>query len=246
MNKLPITLVLFSSSKGHFGHKGVYKTTLDHLNRQLPLSSFGQLVAHVKVSPSEEAIAADMVADLESRGFKVLTTIADWTRGMSHQQGYTQDIATISKERSVYTQPYVLWLEDDSTIESTILSVEDLLLQSCQFLADDHEKMTVRVARKGDARGPEIKPSDSPNWFYSGDVNFQPMIMRSSDFYRLGMVLEANPGACATVQCEMLARMIIDTFSRSPRKHIVYETETAHSTHLGLPNYLDLKQSLNL
>ncbi len=246
MNRLPITLVLFTSTKGHFGYRDIYKTTLDHLNRQLPLSSFGQLVAHVKVSPSEEAISTDMVADLEARGFRVLTTVADWSRGMSHQMGYMGDVVTLSKDRSVYTQPYVLWYEDDGLIESTLMHIEDLLLQSCQFLADDHEKMTVRVARKGDARGPEITPRDNPYWFYSGDVNFQPMIMRSADFYRLGMVLEANPGACATVQCEMLARIIIDSFSRSPKKHIVYETEAAHTIHLGVKEYATIKEKLGL
>src|SRR3954470_5278945 len=109
MTPLPITLCLFTSTKGHFGHKDVYRATLTHLDRQLPISLFGQRVAHLKVTPGDEAIAADMVADLTAHGFKVLTTVADWSRGQSHQAAYMADVVKLSKEPSIYEQPYVLW-----------------------------------------------------------------------------------------------------------------------------------------
>ncbi len=245
--KLPISVCLFTSSKGHFGHRDVYKTTLDHLDRQLPLSSFGQLIAHNHVTPGEEDVSADIVADLKGRGFHVLTTTSPWVRGLSHGGSYLADQVTVSKDKRLYTQPYMVFLEDDSTLESNVLSVEDLLLQSCQMLADDHEKLTVRVMRKGDTRGPEFfAPVKDPRYFFSRDTNFQPLIMRSLDFYRLCLALEANPDACKTVQCEMFWRLILDDFSRSPLKHVVYETDYAFTTHLGTPEYPALKASLNL
>ncbi len=236
MNTLPITFCLFGSTKGHFGRKTDYKTTLDHWNRQVPLSLFN-LIAHLKVTPGDEQLAVDMKDDLERRGFRVLTTTAAWTRGLSHGAAYLSDAVTVSKDPAVYTRSYFLWAEDDSPLVPHRLSVEDLLLQSCQLLADSHEVLSARVMRRGDTLFPVDDQPVGPAGFWSKNFDFQPSIMRSIDFYRVGIILEANPQACNQVQCEMLWRIAMDGFSRSPRKHWVYDPVTeAETIHLGVPS----------
>lgn len=235
MLDLPITILFFTSTKGHFGRKTDWQITLNHLDKQVPLRFFN-LVAHVKTTPGDEALGTEMAISLQARGFKVIQTIGQWTRGLSHGANYLGDQVTVSKEPLVYKRPYVLFLEDDSLIKSTVI-LENLLLQACDMLENDHELLTVRLMRRHDDRGPTfVHPEPNPRYFYSGDVNFQPMILRALDFYRLGMLLEINPEACQQIQCELLWRLILDNFSRSKYKYIVYEPDYAETIHIGVPD----------
>ncbi len=245
MRTLPISLVLFTSSKQHFGFKDVYLKTLAHLDRQIPLSLFGARVAHVKVGLDDAAFGEEMRGELEARGFTVLTTSADWSRGQSHQMAYMQDVIKLSKEPSVYRHPYVLWTEDDQTITPHQCSAEDLLLQSCRRLADDNELVSVRLLRRGDlSTSPMVGREET--LFYSPHLNFQWPLMRARDFYLASLAIEHNPQAAATIQCEMLWRLVLANFSRSDRKHIVYLPDFAESIHLGTPEYPALCKQLDL
>lgn len=232
---LPITLCLFTSSKGHFTRKTDYKLTLDHWDKQVPLSTFN-LVAHIKITPGDESLAADIRADLEQRGFAVFTTTAAWSRGLSHGSSYLADHVTVSKQPQVYKQPYFLLLEDDSPALCHKTSLEDLLLRSCQMLAENHELLSVRVCRRGDNQPVIDGTPPDLDFFYSPHTDFQPILLRSIDFYRLCMVLEANPQACQQVHCEQLFRVVMDPFSRSPFKHAVYKPDYAETVHIGVPS----------
>jgi hypothetical protein len=248
MQTLPITLALFSSTKGHFKHRDVYRATLAHWDRALPISSFGQRVAHVKISLGQEAIGEQMATDLRALGFHVLTTTADWSRGLSHGANYLGDMVKVSKDARVYTQPYLLILEDDTPLQAYGATLDDILLRSCQLLATNHELVSVRTIRRGDYEGgvPQLAEAENGRAFYSPNLDFQTPILRSLDFYRIGMLLEANPQACQSVQCEMLFRLLCEPLSRSPHKHLVWKPEHIEALHLGTPDYLNLKASLNL
>ncbi len=236
MNQLPISLVFFTSTKGHFGRKTDWLVTLDHWNRQLPLANFGERIAHIKVTPGDEALAAGMALGLTAKGFHVIQTVGSWDRGLSHGANYLGDQVTVSKDARLYKQPYLLFLEDDSLALSHQIPLDDLLAQSCRRLAENHELLTVRLMRRHDDRGPTaLQAAPDPRFYYSQDVNFQPLVMRSLDFYRLGLALEANPDACQQIQCERLWRLILDHSSRSPFKHIVYEPDYAETAHIGIP-----------
>ncbi len=250
MIPLPISLCFWTSTKGHFGHRDVWRATLAHLDRQIPLCTFGARVAHIKITPGEEQLGMDMVFDLGKLGFETITTTADWSRGQSHQAAYMADVVRVSQHPSVTKQPYMLWLEDDSTITPHECSAEDLLLRSCQMLADDNELTSVRLLRAGDLSTSPMAAEDSrthdPRWFHSPHFNFQPAILRSRDFYLGARLVEANPEGAATIQCEMLWRMVLTIFSRSLRQHRVYRPSFAETIHLGTPDYPALKASLNL
>ena len=216
-----ITFCFYTSTKGHFNRKTDWRLTLNHWDKQAPLSSFGLLVAHIKVTPGEEGLAAAMESEMRDRGFHVIQTLGGWTRGMSHQNGYMEDCIKVSKDRDIYDCPYYLHVEDDSPIVPHVGDLTDLLKDSVELL-QNHETLTVRPMRRGDDKGPTTAPSDDPRLFWSEHVNFQPLLMRSLDFYRVGLALEANPQARQQIQCEMLWRLILANFSRSPYKHAVW------------------------
>ncbi len=236
MNKLPITLVFMTSSKGHWGRKTDWKLTLDQLEKQIPLSSFGGLLASLKITPGEEALAAEMEKELVSRGFKVLTATADWSRGTSHQVGYMNDACRLARDPLVHSHPYVWWVEDDGVCLSHDYTLERLLAESMKMLATDADLMSVRLMRRCDNRGPTVQPPQTdPRFFYSEDFNLQPAVLRARDFQLTGLLLERNPEKVGTVQCERLLRMILDSFTRSKLRHAVWEPDFAEVLHLGIP-----------
>ncbi len=234
-HQLPLTFGFFTSTRGHFNRKTDWRVTLDHWDKQIPLSQFN-LVAHLKVTPGDEALAAEMATNLTARGFHVLQTVGNWSRGLSHGAAYLGDQITMSKNLQVYDRPYFMLIEDDSPVLAHGQPLEDLLLQSCALLERNHELLTVRTIRRGDYYGgvPQLGDGVDGRAFYSPNCDFQPNVMRSLDFYRLGMELERNPDACARVQCERLWALILDGFSRSPLKHLVWKPDRAEAIHLGI------------
>ncbi len=241
---VPVTLCFFTSTKGHFGHKDVYLRTLNQLHRQFPLDYFGARLAHIKVTPGEEAIAEQMAEELVKRGFELLTTTAAWSRGTSHQIGYMQDVVTVSKDPLVHENPYVLWLEDDSLSVPHDGDYSRLLGDSLRFF-DDPEILSVRLLRRCDHAGSPILRQEK-NYFFSPHFNFQPAFLRSRDFYLAALTIERNPEATARVQCEMLWRLVLANFTRNPLCHVVWNPDHAETIHLGTPEYPRLVEEYKL
>lgn len=249
MTRLGITLCLFTSTKGHWGSKDLYKTTLAHLDKQCPLSLFGGRLAHIKITPGEEAVAADMQAHLESRGFDVLTTTADWSRGTAHQHGIIQDQRTLSQDPRFHANPFMLLLEDDSPFVSHELSLADLLAQSCRLLAENHEIVSARTLRRGDLNTSLTLVPPDPNetrWFWSPHFNFQPAVLRTRDFYVACNLIQSNWAQVSHLQSELLWRLVLSNFSRSELRHIVYQPDYAETFHIGVPDYAEQIKALNL
>jgi hypothetical protein len=234
---LPITLCLFTSTKGHFGRKTDWRLTVNAWDRLVGLSSFGHKIAHIKCSSGEESLAEEIRRELREEGFETMVTPGDWSRGLSHGSKYLGDMVTVSKNKSVYKNPYFLLLEDDSPVITGGTPLVDILSGSCKKLDADHELLTVRTIRRGDYEGgvPHIDGGDTDVSFCSPNTDFQPMILRTSDYYRLCIALERNPQACEQIQCEMLWRLILDNFSRSPFRHMVYKPDYCEALHIGTP-----------
>lgn len=235
MRNLPATLCLFTSTRGHFGRKTDWRVSLDHLDRQLPLTSFGGLLASLKITPGDEALAAQMQVELERRGFKVLTAVADWVRGTSHQIAYMEDVCRLSRDPLVHAQPYVWWFEDDGACICHEYTLERLLAESFRMLATDPDLLTVRLMRRCDDRGPTVEPAEKdPRFWWSQHFNFQPAVLRARDFQLAALLVERNPQAVATIQCEMLWKMALANFTGSPFCHAVWEPDFAEVLHLGV------------
>ena len=245
MIPLPLTLALYTSTKDHFGHS-TYLATLSHIERQLPLPAFSVKIAHIKITPGQEQIGVIIRGELEKRGFKVIETVADWQRGTSHQVAYNQDLIKMSKEKDLYQNPHLLWLEDDSTLTCHQDSLDKVLTRMVGFIESSSDVLSARFVRKSDFDGglPILKRES--DHFFSPYFDFQPLIMRSRDFYLAAKMIETNFQAQQNVQIEMLWRLVLGEFSRSELKHMVWLPDYAETVHLGTPEYLALKESLNL
>lgn len=245
MNKLPISLCLFTSTKGHFSY-ATYQDTLNHLSRQIPLLQFGALYAHIKVTPSQESIGDEIKNNLTERGFIVEKTVGDWVRGISHGQHYLLDQKKASRSKILHSQPFCLILEDDSTLSPIKNNLEYYVSQMIGFLENDMDIVSTRLIRKNDWDGgvPVLEKRDT-HWF-SENFDMQPSILRTRDFFLAHNAIEDNWDKLSHLQCELVLRLALDTLSRSSLRHMVWLPEEIHSVHLGVPDYLEIKKSLNL
>jgi hypothetical protein len=243
---IPISLMFFTSTKGHYGHKGMYLDTLNHLDRQIPLTSFSVKVAHIKVSPDETGVASVMEKNLVDRGFKTILTVGSWERGTSHQWAYLEDQRRMSTEWSLYKNPHVLLLEDDSPFVCHKDSLEACLYHMSLRIDASPDTLTFRFIRRADYDGGVPHLRDEANCFWSPYTDFQPMMLRSRDYYLLHKAIEDNWDKVKHLQSEMLWRVMLAGFSRTEYKHLVWLPDYAESYHLGVPDYLNVRKTLNL
>lgn len=244
MTNLPISICLFTSTKGHFGHS-TYLDTLRHLDRQIPLSQFGKRYAHIKVSSDQRDEGVAMELALMDRGFAVDATVGDWSRGMSHQNAYLLDQRKASQSRVLQSQPFMLLLEDDSVMECHTYSLADCLSRMVTAL-EEPLIMSTRFIRRCDWDGGVPVLDKTETTFFSPHFDFQPAVIRSRDYLIANKVIEDNWESLKHLQCEMVMRMALDTMSRAPLRHLVWLPHVAESIHLGVPDYPSIKASLNL
>lgn len=245
MTKLPIALCLFTTTKPHFGHY-TYLDTLNYLARQIPLDQFGARYAHIKVTPGQEVIAAEMVRELEARGFVVEQTVAAWSRGTSHQVGYLADMRKASQSPVIQSQPYMLLQEDDSPFTCHLGHLDTCLYGMTKALASNHNLVSTRFIRRCDWDGGVPVIRKAGDHFFSPNLDFQPMIVRSRDYLLANKVIEDHWSELGHLQCELVMRIAFDTLTRATERHMVWLPEYAETYHLGTPDYSALRQSLRL
>lgn len=248
--KLPITFMVFMTTKGHYNCRTLYKTTLDYIDAQLPLVQWGARVAHIKITPNEEAIGEIMKADLQARGFDVGTAIAPWERGQSHFCAYLQDQIKMSQHPAVSDNPFVYWTDDDYLPICHKDSFPYVLHRMTQLVSSSPDILTSRFLREEDVdalapdRTIEIEQDKEIAW--SKHVNWQPLIIRSRDYHRACKVIEDNWAAATSMHGEALWREVLAPMSRSPRKHAVWLPSYAQCINIGVPHYADVAKRLNL
>lgn len=145
MTNLPLTLALFTSTRGHFG-RDTYQGTVNDLLRQLP-TGWGGLHANVKWEPGlESEVKRDSMSSwLGHRGFHVTTPCKQWKHhDDSHQLGYLEDIALVMEN---VTTPYYLHMEDDFFLRANVGPLEQHLADAIQLLEDNPSLVQVRFAR---------------------------------------------------------------------------------------------------
>ncbi len=201
MTPIPITFALATTTKGHFSMKTRWIETLDSFNRALPLSEYVQRVAHIKVSPGEEALGEEMDAKLRERGFKVQSTVAAWSHDhQSHQTEYIRDALAIT---NMTRSPYLLFCEDDWAVKTYHGDLIDYLERAVAYLEEESQCMQVRIPRWSDefARINNLPAKHgldrraevlNDNIFVHDDFSMNPAIYRTRDLRAALMLTQVS------------------------------------------------------
>lgn len=250
MQRLPITLLLFLTTKGYGGCNTIYQTMLDGWKTQIPLEAFGMRYAHLKITPGDEAIAEAITTDLRRRGFIVESATASWQRGQDHFNNYLSDQIKVSKDVRIYDNPLVLWIDHDYVPVCHVDSLPMVLNRMCQLVQSSPEILTSRFLREQDenALAPDrtVAIDSENNLAWSKHVNWQPIVMRSTHYHLVCKIIEDNWSVATKMHGEALWREVMAPFSRSDRKHAVWLPGYAQVANLGVPDYLAVAKRFNL
>ena len=248
MGKLPITLALFLTSKGHHGCETLYRNTLEHLDKQLPLALFSSKVASIKIQPGEERVAEVIKADLESSGFNVVTATAEWSRGQIHFLEMLKDEIRVSQLPEVNDNPFIWQCDDDTVLLSRRDSLTRVLARMTSWLTESPDHISARFLRREDlpaALGIQSAPSEG-DMLFTTDVNFQQPLLRSRDYHHMMKVIEDNMNIAGQMHIEELWRIVLRQMSRGNKRHMVWHPDYCEAVHLGVPNYVEVCGKLNL
>ncbi len=239
-----ISLCLFTSTLGHF-KKSTYQETVESLLSQVATEQWGQMLAHIQITPGDERIADEMTEWLESKGFEVYETIGEWRHhDQSHHKNYL--LCQIKMSQLVKCN-YVFFLEDDFKLFSVSYKISDLLLIARDFLKNRPEFLEVRFPRFNneierlinikkkhgiDANVIEAESGDCEFFFHADNANFHPTIRRARDVYITLKFIEENIDIFSR-NCEMGFSHVFKSLSREKSCLACFYPETAQCLHIG-------------
>lgn len=235
---LPINLVIFTSTAGHFGYSTL-ATTIKHYKAALggSLDLFAGRFCHVKVRPSETDRLPDIIDTLLEHEIKPIVTIGDWARGLSHGVEYLKDQYKTYGTQELHAALYTLFTEDDEPVHLKQGTLAQYLETAINTLANNKDLLTIRFQRDGVSN--QTWPVN--DLLHRVDtVDFQPSVWRTRDLYLAAKVIQDNAAQLANTQCEAAFRIAADTLSSHPYRYLCFNPAMASSHHIGAPTYPEI------
>jgi hypothetical protein len=238
MNKLPIALALFSSTRGHYGHKTIYQTTINELALRAPLGLFESLNVHIKRSGDDNDAFESMSKWFTDKGFNVISSSGEWKHHHpSHFVEHGKDIGRILTDNTIQKSQYIMWLEDD-----VVLTGDDIGRQLAQ--AVDHLKerpLTVAVRWLDYSQGTETLLNIhqvTPDIIIHRDVfSFRVSVLRSRDARVLGRHFIVNYPENMGTHIERYATEILRFISGADYPFAAFDKAVGRHIHIGSPEY---------
>lgn len=245
MSQIPISICLFTTTKGHYKFN-THNHTLNRLNELIPLDDIGKF-AHVKVSSGHNNKLEKISHDLSKFGFKTLYTEQDWNReDNNHASAYYQDMLTLLNHNDVHKNPYILFLEDDWLINCE----GDLLFyfkEAIKYLKEDKDLLAIRInheINKDTSKAFRVNNNfylqNKDYTQYGPTLTFQPTIMRTRDWYTSVRLINKNWEQFKNQHCELVSGNVIRyLFSDSARPFAFFNPEKLNCTHIGCKEFIE-------
>lgn len=242
MTPLPLTLCLYTSTKGHYGVFNRYQQTVTDLFNQVPASTFSMPMVHIKVSetpkPGEPSFK-EMNQWLWERKVIPTATFADWSHGESHQREYLKDMTKLTRDAG----EFVLHLEDDFLLRAhqndlihylcraiVILTDPDIVQVRIPRWANERERILGLRAKHGiDGRAVDGK---NPDHFLTNDWSNNVFVARARDMQTALLLIERNPQSFPQ-HAEHGLGAAMKYLSRSATPLAVFDPSHVSAYHIG-------------
>ena len=237
--KLPISLCLYLTTKGHWGYKDCYKHTVKNIDSHIPLEDFGSLVAHVKVSSGDNE--KPFVDFLEQYGFKVLVTHEDWNRKENnHAEAYFKDMLTVMSDDLTHQNEFVIHQEDDFLWNCNKHDSVFFWIHAIGLLKNDKNLLAVRM---NDEINQDVsKSKEIDHYTYRQNLNytqwgptltFQPTIMRTRDWYFSVEMINKYWESLKGQHCELTSGLAMRNFTSSRTPFYFFNPKMFNCQHIG-------------
>jgi hypothetical protein len=241
----PISLALFTTTKGHFGKTNIYKSTINDLFFQVGVDFFASKVVHIKREEGDEEVFDEMFKFFNLFGFKILSTFGKWKHyDLSHYIEHGKDIITLLSDEDIQKNQFVLWLEDDFLFRSKNELLADLNL-AVNILKEDANILNVRwLKNEEDMKLLQINENSLNSdkcYFTHNDVfSFNPSIIRSRDAWYLARMFERFYFQNTHIHIERAATEFLKPIaSRKTNIFSAFYLNCARAVHIGEKSYYD-------
>ena len=168
MNKIPCNLIVYSSTKGHFGQPTLLET-ISSLNSQFPIDNFASAFIHIKISTGQDNVVTELEEKLHSLyHINVIKSYGDWRHGNdgkdnSHQIGYLNDMFKIYNMPEINNNNYSLIIEDDWLIKVYKNDFEYYINKAIKLLTTEENIVQIRIARFSDEKNRILRLKEKHN-----------------------------------------------------------------------------------
>lgn len=247
-----LAIVLYTSTKGHFGYKDCYKHTVERMESEIPFFDEYTKVANIKRSPSDgEEQFIEMEAYLNEKGFSVTTVKGEWSHNKSsHSNGYYRDMLNALSQTCLHKHRYVLLMEDDWLLNFGGL-FSRAATKAISFLDKDFKSLCVRINHN--VHKDLSKAEESPyNWIYRQNLDytkygptftFQPTIVRLKEWYHsvrlINKAIDMKPDLLDSYHCELISGDTLKQFSDSAVPFYFFDPNIINATHIGEEEWIE-------
>lgn len=238
------SIVLYTSTRGHFGYKDCYKHTVKRLEKEnLDFWRIYKL-AHIKISPGEEELAAEMKQWLNKKGFRVIQTKANWKHNdpnNSHAKEYYKDKLKCFSDKEIQKRRYTFFIEDDWKVNFN--GYADFYLdRAAEFLDKNLDYLCVRVNNEIEKSVEKATPLTEDNLIYKQNLDytiygptltFQPTLIRSAEWRHALRLINSNLDILNTQHCELVSGMAMRQFSDSDTPFCFFNPQIINCEHIG-------------
>jgi len=247
MSKLPLNLIVFSTTMGH-GGKHTYQECIAKLFSNFNPQLFQNKVLHLKSRDGEEDVANEIKSFCSPLDIRVIESKEDIVHHsenhLSHSAGYFKDIYKAYSDLEVRKTKYSLWLEDDWLFEIQDSNLEDAFKESVDFLDNNPDQLCVRFNRGenfGEPDGSFLIENENENIFtqainytqYGPTFTFQPNISRTNEIFISWKMAQQYLDKLGSYHCELMSGDLLKNTTNSETPFSFYNTHKIYSNHIG-------------
>jgi hypothetical protein len=251
-----LTIILYSSTKGHFGFKNSYQFTIEKLKKNLG-GDFWRIKKYCNIKRSNEEnereIFLEMCEFLQKNDFYVLNTCGNWSHNnSSHAVGYYQDMFSVFK--NIPHTEFTLVIEDDWLIHSAI-QFNFAIEFAIKFLKETKNALCFRVNSEPDRRingATKVREfqglyrQDEDFTKFGSTFTFQPTIVRTRDWWHSLRIINNNLHLLDSVHCEILSGQVFKQFSDDKSPFYFFDPELIWCEHIGEKEKLERLNEANV
>jgi hypothetical protein len=249
-----LCICFFTSTKGHFGNRDIYKYSLQKLAEQLntyfyePEYGISLLchIKHTKIDFDYALVMRDEILKIFPHAF-IIFSEGQWSHNTpSHGEEYYKDMFKVYGSDFVHESEYVLHLEDDWLFSGCGIVFKGLInyLEAGVFHLRVN-RLTLAVRFNHDINQDVSKATLKNDFFYQNEdytpygptLTFQPTIMRTRDWWLALLMIQSAWEKIKGQHCELISGWFMKQLPHDGQPFAFFDPSAVNCQHIGIPDF---------